>query len=382
MTDLLVAVACDQTRVFSHWFSDPLTNKLYPGATMGHHSLTHDEPGEQPEVNMITKFIMGEFAYMVEALASVPEGDQTVLDHMVVLATSETSKGQTHSFEEMPIVLAGNACGALNQGIHYRSHTGENTSKVMLSLVRAMGINAPSFGLGAGGGQRWAVCDPGLAVSFSTLFGCGGVSDTGVDTAVIEDQVCDELDKTQVAIANEMWFAQISVNLDGDGAAAEDYVSHGKDAGVDGNLGLEFILELTEGAAIEVYIQDINNGEVLIMLEMEDLDDPYEDEVVATSTSSGTGNHRRYRQDHRIGSDLRSKRDLHWGGRRRRSSPVASSRPLPSNSAYRFQIFDIQLGCRCMWVHAALRARRRRAPHGLRGGRAVHQRDHRLCVGS
>ena len=46
MTDLLVmAVACDQTRVFSHWFSDPLTNKLYPGATMGHHSLTHDEPG-------------------------------------------------------------------------------------------------------------------------------------------------------------------------------------------------------------------------------------------------------------------------------------------------------------------------------------------------
>lgn len=151
MTDLLVmAVACDQTRVFSHWFSDPLTNKLYPGATMGHHSLTHDEPGEQPEVNMITKFIMGEFAYMVEALAAVPEGDESVLDHMVLLATSETSKGQTHSFEEMPIVLAGSACGALNQGIHYRSHTGENASKVMLSVVRAMGINAPTFGLGAG----------------------------------------------------------------------------------------------------------------------------------------------------------------------------------------------------------------------------------------
>jgi hypothetical protein len=151
MTDLIVmAVACDQTRVFSHWFSDPLTNKLFPDATMGHHSLTHDEPGEQPEVNMVTKFIMGELAYMVEQLALVPEGDETVLDHMVLLATSETSKGQTHSFDEMPIVLAGHGCGALKQGVHHRSATGENASHVMLSVVRAMGINAPSFGVDAG----------------------------------------------------------------------------------------------------------------------------------------------------------------------------------------------------------------------------------------
>jgi len=50
----------------------------------------------------------------------------------------------------MPIILAGSACGALHQGIHYRSHTGENASKVMLSVVRAMGISAPTFGRGAG----------------------------------------------------------------------------------------------------------------------------------------------------------------------------------------------------------------------------------------
>ena len=151
-----------------------------------------------------------------------------------------------------------------------------------------------------------------------TLFGCGGVSDTGVDTAVIEDQVCDELDKTQVAIITEMWFARVnegvtnSVNLDGDepGCGQEDYVSPNGDAGVDNSFGsLIPILELTEGAAIEVYIQDlINNGEVLIMLEMEDLDDPYEDECVNFNLLRGPRRaHRRYRQDHRIGSDLRSK---------------------------------------------------------------------------
>jgi hypothetical protein len=151
MTDLMVmALACDQTRVFSHWFSDPLTNKLYPAATAGHHSLTHDEPGSQPEVNMITKFVMGELNYMIERLASIEEGDETLLDHMALLATSEVSKGQTHLLDEMPIIIAGNACGALNQGIHYRSFTGENTSHVLLSLVRAMNISAPSFGLDEG----------------------------------------------------------------------------------------------------------------------------------------------------------------------------------------------------------------------------------------
>jgi hypothetical protein len=151
MTDLMVmALACDQTRVFSHWFSDPLTNKLYPEATAGHHSLTHDEPGSQPEVNMITKFVMGELNYMIERLASIEEGDETLLDHMALLATSEVSKGQTHLLDEMPIIIAGNACGAINQGIHYRSFSGENTSHVLLSLVRAMNISAASFGMEEG----------------------------------------------------------------------------------------------------------------------------------------------------------------------------------------------------------------------------------------
>ena len=47
---------------------------------------------------------------------------------------------------DMPMILAGNACGRIQQGLHYRSHTGENVNKVMLSLIRALGINAPGYG--------------------------------------------------------------------------------------------------------------------------------------------------------------------------------------------------------------------------------------------
>ena len=94
---------------------------------------------------------MGELCYFVERLASIEEGDETLLDHCVVMCTSEVSKGQTHSLDEIPLIYAGNAYGALQQGIHHRSHTGENASHALLSLVRALDITMASFGTEEGG---------------------------------------------------------------------------------------------------------------------------------------------------------------------------------------------------------------------------------------
>ncbi len=151
MCDLLaMALACDQTRVFGHWVSDPVSNVLFDGASAGHHDLTHNESGDQPEVNDITLQVMEEFAYLVAKLDSIPEAEGTLLDNCVVLATSEVSEGRLHAVDDMPIVLAGGGCGALRTGYHYRSYTQENVSKVMLSIVRAMDIPDTSYGEGDG----------------------------------------------------------------------------------------------------------------------------------------------------------------------------------------------------------------------------------------
>ena len=71
-----------------------------------------------------------------------------MLDHMVVLGTSDVSLGRTHSLEEFPIVLAGGCGGRLRTGVHYRSAGAENSAKVVLSLIRAVGVDVPSFGVG------------------------------------------------------------------------------------------------------------------------------------------------------------------------------------------------------------------------------------------
>jgi hypothetical protein len=148
MVDLLaLALACDQTRVFSHYLTDPVGDVLFPGASAGHHSLTHDEGGDQPEVHAITQQCVAEFAYLVEKFASIDEGDGSLLDNSVVLCCSEVSLGQTHSLDEMPLVYAGGCCGTLRTGYHLRSDSQDNASELMLTLMRAMDLSAPDFGV-------------------------------------------------------------------------------------------------------------------------------------------------------------------------------------------------------------------------------------------
>ncbi len=145
-----MALACDQTRVISNFLTSPVNNLLFEGASAGHHQLTHDEPGEQPQVNAITIRLMHEFAYMVEALRAVPEGEGTLLDSMLVLGTSDVSFARTHSIDEYPVLLGGTAGGYFKRNFHYRSGTGENASTLLLSILRSMGIEREEFGAEGG----------------------------------------------------------------------------------------------------------------------------------------------------------------------------------------------------------------------------------------
>ncbi|HMV70220.1 MAG TPA: DUF1552 domain-containing protein, partial [Myxococcota bacterium] len=151
ITDLMVmAMACDQTRVMTLSFMHGVSNYLFPGASAGAHELTHNEPpddqGYQPEVSANTVMQIGELGYFLEAMDAVVEGDGTLLDHSAVLGTTDVSWGFTHAIDEYPMVIAGSANGRLKQDLHYRSATRENPSKVMLSLIRAMGVVQASYG--------------------------------------------------------------------------------------------------------------------------------------------------------------------------------------------------------------------------------------------
>jgi hypothetical protein len=150
MADLIaMSLACDQTRVFSHYLSEPVADVLFPGATAGHHSLTHDEPGDQPQVHEIATFCVERFADLLDSLRAIPEGGGTLLDSCLVMGCTEVSLGRTHSLDDMPVVLAGSACGAIRQNVHFAAN-GANASKLLLTVLRAMDIVAPEVGMDEG----------------------------------------------------------------------------------------------------------------------------------------------------------------------------------------------------------------------------------------
>lgn len=156
MSDLLaVTLACDLTRIFSVHFSGSFGSTVYwqadPMITSGHHDLTHNEAGDQLQVQASTTFMMGQLAYLLTKLKSTPDIDgKSVLDNVAILASSDVADGKAHSYTDYPIVVAGGGSGYLkNPGVHYKGNK-ENTSNVLLTVMRAAGSKIASVGTDKG----------------------------------------------------------------------------------------------------------------------------------------------------------------------------------------------------------------------------------------
>ncbi len=152
MSDLLVlALSCDLTRVFSVLFSGSVNSTVFwqAGISEGHHDLTHKEGGDQPKVHESTVFTMKQLAYLIERLDAVREGAGTLLDRCGIMATTDVCEGFSHKINEYPILLFGGAGGRLQTGTHLRALR-ENSNRVTLSLLRAVGADLPSYGQGTG----------------------------------------------------------------------------------------------------------------------------------------------------------------------------------------------------------------------------------------
>ncbi len=157
MSDLLaMALACDLSRVFSVLFMTAGAGTVFweVGAQNGLHQIAHDEradgPELQPTLHAAQTFTHQQLAYFLNRLRSTPEGAGNLLDSAAILCTTELSEGATHTNDEFPVIVAGKAGGALKGGYHYRSATKENTSNVLLTLLRAMGDPRASFGYNEG----------------------------------------------------------------------------------------------------------------------------------------------------------------------------------------------------------------------------------------
>lgn len=153
LSDLLaMALACDLTRVFTVSFSCGVSGTTFPelGINSGRHSLSHDEGGDQPNVQAGTVYIMERLATFMEKLKGIQEGPGNLLDNCAVMASTDVAEGLPHSLRDYPVLVIGRAGGGLTYpGIHYRSD-GQNTSDIHFSVLTALGVPVTKFGADQG----------------------------------------------------------------------------------------------------------------------------------------------------------------------------------------------------------------------------------------
>jgi hypothetical protein len=74
--------------------------------------------------------------------------DYDLLNHCFIMCTNSLGVGTSHSTQDLPIVIAGNAGGLLKQG-EYMKLSGSN-APLLASLINASGVPTEDFGAGGG----------------------------------------------------------------------------------------------------------------------------------------------------------------------------------------------------------------------------------------
>jgi hypothetical protein len=150
MGELIVtALRCDLTRYASFMTANAASNRNYSfiGAPGAHHEISHhqDQPELHDKLVTIGTWEVERLAVFLSRLREVPEGDGSLLDQTAVVFGSDISDGNRHNHDDMPLLVAGRAGGAIDSGRHAR-YDGVPVANLYLSLLEAAGVPATGFG--------------------------------------------------------------------------------------------------------------------------------------------------------------------------------------------------------------------------------------------
>ena len=151
----LLAYQADLTRVITFMYGREQTARPYPqiGIPEPHHPLTHHQqnPEKMDKCAKIQRYHISLFAQYLEKLRNTPDGDGSLLDHLIIQFGSGISNSDRHTHGPLPTFLVGGGAGTLKGGRHlvYPEHT--PLTNLQLTLLNKLGV--PSEKLGDSTGQ-------------------------------------------------------------------------------------------------------------------------------------------------------------------------------------------------------------------------------------
>jgi hypothetical protein len=147
---MALAFQTDVTRIITCMFAREGSGLQYrmAGVTGSHHELTHhqNDAAKIASVRSINTFHIRQYAYLIEKLKSVREGDGTLLDNCMIAYGSAIADGNRHTHHDLPILLAGKGGGTIRTGRHVRYGRETPLNNLWLAMLQRFG--APTRTLG------------------------------------------------------------------------------------------------------------------------------------------------------------------------------------------------------------------------------------------
>ena len=146
----LLAFQSDLTRVTTFMYGREQNGRPYPqiGVPEPHHPLTHhqDLPEKMEKCAKIQTYHVRLFADYLEKLRSTPDGDGSLLDHVILLYGGGISHSDRHTHGPLPTLVVGGGAGTIKGGRHlvYPEHT--PLTNLQLTLLGNLGVPTEKFG--------------------------------------------------------------------------------------------------------------------------------------------------------------------------------------------------------------------------------------------
>jgi hypothetical protein len=151
MSDIVgLAFQTGKSRVATLVLCRDLSGLFYPflGVRKAHHSASHDDLSDDYE--SVSRYYVGNLAYLASRLDAMPEGEGTVLDNTCLLYLSNMWSGSRHDNTKLPVLTVGGLGGTLKTGrvLDYAKAGDENRKlcSLHLSLMDRLGVSLPRFG--------------------------------------------------------------------------------------------------------------------------------------------------------------------------------------------------------------------------------------------
>ncbi len=151
MMDMLaLAYQTDLTRVSTFMLAKEVSGRSYPEIGVGdsHHPVSHhqDEPAKLDRLHKINEYHFRQFAYLVEKLSKLPDGDGTMLDHTLFMYGTGISDSNTHFHDDLPIALVGGKAAGIQGGRYIRYAKGTPLTNMHLTILEKMGVTVEAIG--------------------------------------------------------------------------------------------------------------------------------------------------------------------------------------------------------------------------------------------